>query len=231
MRKLDPKSAGGPDGVPPIFLKSCKHSLSPPLAHLFSLSYTHSHRLQVGGSPTLNLFLRRAIPRVSQIYRPISLTSTTCKLMESIIKDILCSSLLLLVRISKHQHAFITKLSTTTKLKEGTYDWRISLNNHNPVDVLYIDFSQAFDSVVHSKLIFQLRKIGLPDLLLSWIGSPLSYQINSNKLELKISSRMSQESLGSVIGPILFILFINDLGYVLSDKVSFKLFADDLKIS
>ena len=83
--------------------------------------------------------------------------------MESIIKDILCSSLLAAGRIFKHQNAFIT-----TNLLESTYDWTVSLNKRNPVDILHVYFSKAFDSVVHSKLIFKLRKIGLPDLLISW---------------------------------------------------------------
>ena len=94
--------------------------------------------------------------------------------MESIIKNIQCSSLLAAGRISKHQHALITKNSTTTNLLERTYDWTVSLNNHNPVDILYIDFSKAFDSVVHSKLIFKLRQIDSPDLLISWITAFLS---------------------------------------------------------
>ena len=85
--------------------------------------------LQVEGSLTLHPFLRRAIPRVSQISAKLSLTSATCKLLESIIKDILCSSLLATGRIFKHQHAFITKHSTTTNLLESTYDWTVSLNN------------------------------------------------------------------------------------------------------
>ena len=87
--------------------------------------------------------------------------------MESIIKDILCSSLLAAGRITKQQHAFIIKHSTTTNLLESTYDWTISLNNRTPVDVLYIDFFKAFDSVVHNKLTHKLRQIGLPDLLSS----------------------------------------------------------------
>ena len=65
--KLDPKSAGGLNDVPLIFLKSCKHSLSPPLAHLFSLCYTHSYLPPSYRLASLHLFLRRAIPCVSQI--------------------------------------------------------------------------------------------------------------------------------------------------------------------
>ena len=64
--------------------------------------------------------------------------------MKSIIKDILCSSLLAAGRITKQQQAFIIKQSTSTNLLESTYDWTISLNNNTPVDVLYINLSKAF---------------------------------------------------------------------------------------
>ena len=136
MRKFDPKSAGGLDGVPPIFLKRCQHSLSPPLAHLFSLSYTHSYLPPSGRLAYITPIFKKGDPACVSNYRPISLTSTTCKLMKSIIKDILCSSLLAAGRISKHQHAFITKHSTTTNPLESTYDWTVSLNNQNPLDIL-----------------------------------------------------------------------------------------------
>ena len=154
MRKLDQKSAGGTDGVPPIFLKSCQRSLSPPFAHLFSLSYTYSYLPPSWRLAYTTPIFKKGDPACVSNYRPISLTSTTCKLIESIIIDILCSSLFGAGRISKHQHAIITKQSTTTHLLESTYNLTVSLNNRNPVDILYIDFSKAFDSVVHSKLIF-----------------------------------------------------------------------------
>ena len=153
MCKLDPKSAGSPDDVPPIFPKSCEHSLSPPLAHLFSLSYTHSYLPPIWKLAYITPIFKMGDPTFVSNYQSISLKSTTCKLIESIIKDILCSLLLAASRICKHQHAFITKHSTATNILESTYDGTVSLNNRNPVDILYIDFSKAFDSVVHSKLI------------------------------------------------------------------------------
>ena len=120
MRKLGPKSAGGPDGVPHIFLKRCQHSLSPPLANLFSLSYTHSYLTPRWRLVYITPIFKKGDPAYVSNYRLISLTSTTCKLMDSIIKNILCSSLLAAGRISKHQHAIITKHATTMNLLEST---------------------------------------------------------------------------------------------------------------
>ena len=151
--------------------------------------------------------------------------------MESIIfKDILCSSLLAAGRISKHYHAFITKHSITTNILESNYDWTVSLNNHNSVDIIYIyiyihiyiDFSKAFESVVYSKLILKLRQICLPDLLISWITAFLSDTFKQIRIENENISRVTSGiPQGSVLDPIIFILSVNDLDYVLSDGASF----------
>ena len=92
-------------------------------------------------------------PACDSNYWPTSLTSIICKLVELIIKDIKYPFLLAAGGITKHQHAFITKQSNTTNVLESTYDWTATLNNLNPVDILYIDFSTDFDSVAHSKFI------------------------------------------------------------------------------
>jgi len=71
--------------------------------------------------------------------------------------------------INKQQHGFISKHSTVTNLLENTYDWSLSFHGKQPVDVIYVDFSRAFDSVVHPKLIHKLRGFGINGLLLKWV--------------------------------------------------------------
>ena len=84
-----------------------------------------------------------------------------CKLMEGIIKDQLVTHLLSKGLISKQQHGFIQKHSTVTNLLECTHDWAAAIHGGHDVDAVYVDFSRAFDSVVHSKLIYKLSNSGI----------------------------------------------------------------------
>ena len=102
-------------------------------------------------------------------YSPIALTSTLRKLMEAIIKDQTLNYLVTNSLITKEQHGFIKRHSTATNLLECTNDWLLSLNSSKSTDVIYIDFSKAFDSIVFSKLIHKLHWFGLNGNLLRWI--------------------------------------------------------------
>ena len=99
-------------------------------------------------------------------YRPISLTCISCKIMESIIKDTLLCHLLKHKLITKHQHGILSRHSTTTQLLECVGDWTLKLSNKQQVDIAYLDFTKAYDSVVHSKLLHKLKCYGFNGLLL-----------------------------------------------------------------
>jgi len=123
-------------------------------------------------------------------YRPISLTCTCCKIMESVIKRQVLKYLLHRNLISKHQHDFLSNHSTCTQLIECTNDWMLAVDvdSHNPVDIAYIDFSKAFDSACHSKLVCKLRFFSIGGNLLAWITEYLSVEIRLSKLEALVSS-------------------------------------------
>ena len=104
-------------------------------------------------------------------YRPIALTCVRCKLMESFIKDQLLSYLLFHKLISKHQHAFITNHSAATNLLECANDWSAAINAKKHIDIVYIDFCRAFDSIVYSKLLSKLQSFGIGGNFSLWLGA------------------------------------------------------------
>ena len=90
-----------------------------------------------------------------------------CKLLETGVKDTLLRYLLQNKLISPHQRGFLSRRSTTTQLLECCLDWNVALNAYNNIDIIYLDFPKAFDSIVHTKLIAKLACFGINDELLN----------------------------------------------------------------
>jgi len=114
----------------------------------------------------IHVFKKKGSPSNFTNYRPISLTCIACKLLESGIKDCFLRHLLQYNIINSHQHGFLSGKSTTTQLLDCNLDWNVALNAHCPMDVVYLDYAKAFDSVVHSKLIAKLARYGINAVLL-----------------------------------------------------------------
>jgi hypothetical protein len=166
-------------------------------------------------------------------YRPISLTSVFCKLFERIIHEQMLGYLLKNSLISSQQHGFLSKHSTCTQLLETVNDWTIALRNCNIVDVVYFDIAKAFDTVSHAKLTHKLQAYGIGGSLLSVIADFLGGRSQRVLLPGGVSSWktvLSGVPQGSVLGPLLFLLYINDITDSFHEDISIKLFADDLKI-
>lgn len=224
---------GGADGVPPIFLKRCINILCSPLAYLFTISFEFSFLPADWLRAYVTPVFKKGDAHDPNNYRPIALTCTLCKVMEVIIKDQMMTYLLQINVISPNQHGFLRKRSTTTNLLECIHDWVISVSHKSSVEVVYIDFSRAFDSIVFQKLFFKVKSYGIEGHLLNWIMSFVQNRTQCVVIENCFSSIkevISGVPQGSVLGPLLFLLYINDVADYFSSSTSFKMFADDLKL-
>ena len=164
-------------------------------------------------------------------YRPISLTSQICKVLESIIKEEIVKHLDTYSLIHESQHGFTKGKSCLTNLLSFLEDITKSVDDGKPVDVIYLDFSKAFDKVPHQRLIEKLKSHGIVNYVLNWIKDWLrgrKQKVVIDGCESGYMNVLSGVPQGSVLGPVLFLLFINDIDTVVRSGI--KKFADDTKV-
>ena len=165
-------------------------------------------------------------------FRPINITSCICRIFERLLRNAIQLFLCENASLNNSQQGFLKGRSTTTALLRYSNDLSNALNQGQCIDCAYFDFSKAFDSVRHDYLIYKLLRIGISGPLLKWIINYLqnrSQVVNVNGVistERKVSSGVIQ---GSVLGPILFIIFVNDVDDHIGNCTILK-YADDIRI-
>ena len=194
-------------------------------------AYTHTHTHTTSPSHRF-LWLRQGIKKGQKYdpanYRPISLTCITSKLMEHII----CSSVMSFATANNIfyalQHGFRSKRSCESQLLEFIQDVSTNMQNGLQTDVCVLDFSKAFDKIGHTRLIEKLKWYGITGSTNNWIKSFLSNRTQAVVLDgvssssIHVSSGVPQ---GSVLGPCLFLFYINDIAQ--DPHSTTRLFADD----
>ena len=233
LSNINPSKASGPDEIAGRLLKELASELSPFLTHLFNKSLSSGEVPSVWRGQWVNPIFKKGSKCDAGNYRPVSLTCITSKIMEHIIcshvRDHLDSHSIL----SPFQHGFRSKHSCETQLLLTVHDIASIHDNNIQVDIGILDFSKAFDVVPHQRLLNKLDHYGINGSIHTWIGSFLggrSQKVVVDGHKSKPAPVASGVPQGTVLGPLLFLLFINDMPSEVTQGTRIRLFADDCLI-
>ena len=231
LSDLNVSKAAGPDAIRPIVLKQLSQEISPVIALIFQTSLDSGTVPAEWKTAQVCPLFKKGDKTDPANYRPISLTCILCKTMEHIVASTLTRHFNQNDILYDLQHGFRERRSCETQLIQLVEDLARNMTSGKQTDLILLDFSKAFDKVNHLKLLYKLQLHGVQGKTLRWIESFLigrsqTVVLNGNNSdELPVSSGVPQ---GSVLGPILFLLYINDLPDSLQSQVC--LFADDTAV-
>ena len=235
--KTKDKLSFTPEDIPPYFIKRIIHSIKTPLLFLFNSSLKYNYIPYQWKQSLITPIFKKGDRRIPLNYRPIALTSSFSRILESIITNKILNHLLTNNLILPNQFGFLPHRSSGGQLLSCLEKWNLSFCSNSTNHVAYTDIRKAFDTVSHSKLIMVLKSFGLNSSILNWIQNFLSGRSQTVKIDSCFSPQLpvlSGVPQGSVLGPILFLMFINDIIQKVQSfshqSVNFALFADDTKI-
>ena len=233
LNTIDVTKASRPDGISGYMLKGTAEAITPTVTHLFNLSLKSGKVPEAWKTSSVVPIPKTHRPSDNPIdYRPISLLSTVSKLLEKHVYKLLWQHLNANGLVSDSQWGFCPSRSTVTALLSTFHAIFQLLEKGSDVCLIFFDLRKAFDSVPHAPLLQHLKDIGLNSHILQWISSYLCCRKKYVVVEGTSSSTTSVPSgvpQGSVLGPLLFLTYINcvaDLGF--SDGTLISMYADDI---
>ena len=227
-KRLTVVKSCGPDNIPARILKFCCEEIAPILTVIFTQS------LNLGDLPedwligNITPIFEKGDRANPTNYRPISLTSICCKVLEHILYHTITEHLNTYQILSDKQYGFRSNHSCETQLLSIVEELQLAMDHHLSVDLIFIDFRKAFDTVPHQHLLKKLHHYGIQGNIYNWISSWLTKRTQRVVIKGHSSAYVHVKSgvpQGTVLGPLMFLLFINNITTDISSGI--RLFADD----
>ena len=229
LSSLDVHKALGSDNMPTVLLKECAESLAPSITAVINFSLREGVQLTNWKKANVSPIFKKGNSNLAENYRPVSLLPVISKAQERCVVSRLVPHVKNV--LYPFQHGFQRGKSCVSQLLEVFQDIRQALDRGVETDIIYLDFAKAFDSVCPAKLVTKLKLYGIGEPLLLWfysylVGRAQRVVVNGTcSTWTEVGSGVPQ---GPILGPILFLLFVNDMPNVVS-SARIAMFADDSK--